>query len=102
MLFSSKYAFTKKIQTTGDSDDLGVGTVLMAVCVRCICLFKYGVAVAHHLQGLPSIPESWMTPNPVFNRDCLGFSTHSQFYLVKTGPWVLYLNYNGLFLYDND
>lgn len=29
-----------KNPTTGDSDDLGVGTVLMAVCVRCsyLCL----------------------------------------------------------------
>lgn len=49
-----------KIQTTGDSDDPGVGTVLITVCVRCSYLFKCGVAVAHHLQVLPSIPETWV------------------------------------------
>lgn len=56
----SKVCPHQKVQTTGDSDDLGAGTVLMVAYLRCSDVFKCGVPVAHILEVLPGILEIWV------------------------------------------
>lgn len=98
----SKVCPHQNIQPTGDSDDLGVGIVLMAVCVRCSHLFKYGVC-SWSSAGFAQCPWELTRHQILCLREIsLLVLMLWGFNPVKTGPWVLYLNYIGLCLYDND